>query len=121
MATQPPKARASKRRSTRVAAGVSMNVRGTDGDGKPFVERRVTLEVSFQGCRYYSRYDLPKDTSLTVEISIQRKIPPLSPTALVWSGCEDRRNCGECSMWVEFEAPGNIWGLVESAGGLAAG
>jgi len=29
-------------------------VRGIDGNGQPFLERRVTLEVSFQGCKFFS-------------------------------------------------------------------
>ncbi len=64
-----PAHNSTKRRSTRVAAGVFLRVRGIDGNGQPFMEQRVTLEVSFQGCKYFSRYALPTNSWLTLEIS----------------------------------------------------
>jgi tetratricopeptide (TPR) repeat protein len=103
----------SKRRSTRVAAGVSMNVRGVDGNGQAFVERRVTLEVSFQGCKYYSRYDLPKDTWLTVEIPNQEENAGKQPyrARVAWLRRSPQLR-GLFQVGVEFEAAGNIWGLA---------
>ncbi|MBZ5662259.1 MAG: DnaJ domain-containing protein [Acidobacteriia bacterium] len=113
MAIQRPQAQSSKRRSTRVAAGVSMNVRGLDANGQAFVERRVTLEVSFQGCKYYSRYELPKDTWLTVEIPNQKKDLNLQPyrARVAWLRRSPQLR-GLFQVGVEFEAPGNFWGLA---------
>jgi curved DNA-binding protein CbpA len=104
---------AGKRRSTRVAAGVSMNVRGLDANGQAFVERRVTLEVSFQGCKYYSRYDLPKDTVLTVEIPGARKTSGMEQyrARVAWLHRSPQLR-GLFQVGVEFETPGNFWGIA---------
>lgn len=114
MANQRPGTQSSKRRSTRVAAGVSVNVRGLDGNGQAFVERRVTLEVSFQGCKYYSRYDLPKDSWLTVEIPSQQKEPKPQPyrARVAWLRRSPQLR-GLFQVGLEFEAPGNFWGLAD--------
>ena len=113
MATKRPVNLPFKRRSTRVAAGVSMNVRGMDGNGQPFLERRVTLEVSFQGCKYYSRYSLPTNTWLTMEISNGQENTASQPirARVVWLRRSQQLR-GLFQVGVELEAPGNVWGLV---------
>lgn len=90
-----------------------MNVRGIDADGKAFLERRVTLEVSFQGCRYYSRYDLPKDTRLIVEIPHPQEKSSLQSfkARVAWLRRSPQLR-GLFQVGVEFEAPGNFWGIA---------
>ncbi len=103
----------SKRRSTRVASSVSVRVRGTDGNGKPFVEQRVTLEVSFQGCKFFSRYALPLNSWLTVEVPNKEENSSAQQfrARVAWLR-RSRTLKGLFQVGVEFEAPGNIWGLA---------
>jgi tetratricopeptide (TPR) repeat protein len=103
----------SKRRSTRVAAGVSVRVRGIDGKGQPFMEQRVTLEVSLQGCKYFSRYALPTNSWLTVEVSNNQENSASQHfrARVAWLH-RSRTLRGLFQVGLEFEAPGNIWGLV---------
>lgn len=90
-----------------------MNVRGLDANGQAFVERRVTLEVSFQGCKYYSRYDLPKDTIITVEIPNSRKDSNTEQyrARVAWLHRSPQLR-GLFQVGVEFEVPGNFWGIA---------
>jgi len=63
---------ASRRRSTRVSEAVFLKVTGSDGDGQSFLEQTGTIELSFQGCRYFSRHAVPKDSWLMLEIHEER-------------------------------------------------
>jgi curved DNA-binding protein CbpA len=113
MVARNPAHKSTKRRSTRVAAGVSLRVRGIDGNGQPFTEQRVTLEVSYQGCKYFSRYSLPTNSWLTMEISNQQEnstSPPFRARVAWLSRSPTLR--GLFQVGVEFEAPGNVWGLA---------
>ncbi|MGD0906468.1 MAG: DnaJ domain-containing protein [Candidatus Acidiferrales bacterium] len=113
MATSHPPPKILKRRSTRVAAGVFVGVRGIDANGQPFTERRVTLEVSFQGCKFYSRYALPKNSWLTMEIpNKQANSASQGFRARVAWARRSRTLPGLFQVGVELEAPGNIWGLA---------
>ena len=113
MVTPHPAHYLSNRRSTRVVAGESLRVRGIDGNGQPFVEQRVTLEVSFQGCKYFSRYALPKNSWLTVEISNKQENTTSQQirARVAWLS-RSRTLRGLFQVGVEFEAPGNVWGLA---------
>jgi tetratricopeptide (TPR) repeat protein len=113
MVTSNPPRPSSKRRSTRVASSVSVKIRGTDGAGQPFVEQRVTLEVSFQGCKFFSRYALPLDSWLIVEVpNEERKSDASNFRARVAWLRRSRTLKGLFQVGVEFEAAGNIWGLA---------
>src|SRR5262249_20390145 len=57
-----------RRRSTRVAHAVFLTVTGIHGEGQPFVEEMATLELSLHGCRYFSKYDVPKNSCLVLEL-----------------------------------------------------
>ena len=108
----PPKL--SKRRSTRVAAGVFVGVKGIDANGQPFTERRVTLEVGLQGCKFYSRYPLPKNSWLTMEIpNKQSNSASQDFRARVAWARRSRTLPGLFQVGVELESPGNIWGLAD--------
>jgi hypothetical protein len=111
--TQKSPDRRSKRRSTRVAAGVFLRVRGVDANGQPFMEDTGTLEVSFQGCRYFSRHALAANTWLTIEITNQdgSSKSPQFRARVAWA--RKSRNIREMfQVGVEFETPGNIWTLA---------
>jgi tetratricopeptide (TPR) repeat protein len=113
MATSDPTNFLSKRRSTRVAADVYMGVRGIDKDGQPFLEQRWTLEVSFHGCKFYSRYALPKNSWLTIEIPNKVGNSASQPfrARVAWRSRSPVLR-GLFQVGVEFEAPGNLWGLA---------
>lgn len=113
MATQRSAKPSYKRRSTRVTAGVPLNVRGVDANGQPFLERRVTLEVSSQGCKYYSRYALPPDSWLNMEITNNREnsTPQAFRARVAWLRRSQHLR-GLFQVGVELEAPGNVWGLA---------
>ena len=102
-----------KRRSTRVAADVYMGVRGVDRDGQPFLEQRWTLEVSFHGCKFYSRYALPKNSWLTIEIPNKVGNAASQPfrARVAWLSRSPVLR-GLFQVGVEFEVPGNLWGLA---------
>src|SRR5712664_2752697 len=108
-----PAHNSTKRRSTRVAAGVFLRVRGIDGNGQPFMEQRVTLEVSFQGCKYFSRYALPTNSWLTVEVSKQQENSAAEQfRARVWWLHRSRTLRGLFQVGLELEVPVNVWGLA---------
>ena len=86
-----------------------MLVRGVDLLGQPFEERTVTVNLNLHGCRYASKYQLPRNSWVTLEFV---------------SG-EARRNVRARVAWilrphsvrdffqvaVELEGPANIWGV----------
>src|SRR5579875_353259 len=57
-----------RRRSERIAQSLPVVVRGIDLLGQPFEERSSTLNLNLHGCRYASKYHLPKNTWVTLEI-----------------------------------------------------
>jgi curved DNA-binding protein CbpA len=114
MATPNTGNRPNKRRSTRVKTGVFLDIRGTDGDGKSFMERRVTLEVSFHGCRYYSRYSLPANSYVTMEISNKKEKSGSADVRARVAWCRRSSHLGGLFLvGVEFETPGNIWDIAD--------
>ena len=114
MSTPKPGQRPYQRRSTRVTAGVFLDIRGTDKTGKTFMERRVTLDISFQGCKYFSRYALPMNSWVTMEISNKNESSPSKEVRarVVW--CRRSQQLGGLfQVGVEFEKPGNIWEIAD--------
>lgn len=98
-----------RRRSQRVSKSLPIVVRGIDLLGQSFEERTSTLALNVHGCRYASKYHLPKNTWVTIE-SGQRG---------------ERRNLRARVAWiqrphsvreffqiaVELESPANIWDI----------
>jgi hypothetical protein len=105
---------ATTRRSTRVAQSVMMTVTGVDGNGEPFTEQTGTLELSSQGCKYFSRHALAKNAWLTLEIAGEPDESPAQKyrARVVWSR-KSRNLPGLFQVGVEFEAAGNVWGLAD--------
>ena len=99
-----------RRRSQRVSECVPLIVRGIDLLGHPFEERTETLTLNLQGCRYFSRHHLPRNSWISIEV--------MNP--------HERRNVRARVAWihrphsirdlfqvaVELEGTANIWGLA---------
>jgi len=104
---------AGRRRSTRVAQAVFLNVAGLDADGLPFEEQTGTMELSFHGCRYFSRHDVLKNSWLTLQGISSEGVSPLPHfRARVVSVRKSQRLPGLLQVGVELEAPGNVWGVA---------
>jgi hypothetical protein len=102
-----------KRRSTRVVQAVPVTVTGVDALGQPFKERTTTVSVNCHGCRYQSKHYVPKNSTITLEIS--RRDAGLPPRALggrvIW--VERPRTVRELfQVGLEFETSGNVWDIA---------
>ncbi len=77
------------------------------------MEQTGTIELSFQGCRYFSRHPVPKNSWLSLEIPSEQahSLPQHSRARVAWV-CKSRNLRGLFQVGVEFEAPGNVWGLA---------
>jgi hypothetical protein len=104
---------ADKRRSTRVALSIAVIVAGVDALGEPFREATTTTEVNCYGCRYRSKNYVHKGSSVAVEIPHpELQAPPrLTRSRVVWVQ-RPRRLREPYEVAVEFEVPGNIWGIA---------
>lgn len=102
-----------KRRSSRVHQAVSLTASGNDVQGKPFIEHTGTLEVSFHGCRYFSKHAVAKDAWLTLNIPNQLVSggPHRFRARVAWVS-KSRKMQNLFQVGVEIEQPGNIWGLA---------
>jgi hypothetical protein len=104
---------AEKRRSARLLHSVPIIVTGTDALGQPFKESTATVMVSCTGCKYRSTHYVPKNSTLTVEISGGNapRSRRLMQARVVWvqrpSNYRDQFHIA-----VEFEVPGNVWGVA---------
>jgi hypothetical protein len=96
-----------RRRSERVTESLPIIVRGVDLLGQPFEERTATLAFNLHGCRYPSRYHLPKNTWVTIEITRGSK-PRNVRARVAW--VQRPRSVRELfQIAVELESSGNIW------------
>jgi tetratricopeptide (TPR) repeat protein len=104
----------SRRRSTRVNRAVFLTVTGIGSDGQPFEEQTGTMELSFHGCRYFSRHAVVKDSWLTLQEIPAEKTAAPSPSfrARVVSVRKSQKLPGLLQVGVELESPGNIWNLA---------
>lgn len=102
-----------KRRSTRIVQAVPITVTGVDALGQPFKERTTTVMVNCHGCKYQSKHYVPKNSNVTLEIP--RPEPSLPARSVqgrvVW--VQRPRTVRELfQIGLEFEAPGNFWGIA---------
>jgi hypothetical protein len=82
-------------------------VRGVDLLGQPFEEKTSTLSFNLHGCRYSSRYQLPKNTWITLEIpesSGGRNVR----ARVAWIQ-RPHSTRDHFQVAVELESPANIW------------
>lgn len=96
-----------RRRSERVTESLPIIVRGIDLLGQPFEERTATLTFNLQGCRYPSKYHLPKNTWVTVEIVRGAKLHNVRARVAWVQRPHSVRELFQIA--VELESPSNIW------------
>ncbi len=101
---------AHKRRSTRVVHAMPLTVAGRDAAGSPLQEQTATISLNCHGCRYFSRHRVEKDSWLMVQLPGAPSSPLRARVAWIE---KSRRLKGLFQVAVEFEAPGNIWGIAK--------
>ncbi len=104
---------AQQRRSTRLLRAVPLAVVGHDAAGRPLQEHTATLSINCHGCRYFSRYHVEKNAWLTLEIAGAAASPESHRlrARVAWVQ-KSRRLQGLFQVGVEFEVPGNVWGIA---------
>ena len=100
---------AQRRRSERVSQSLPLTVRGHDLLGWPFEEPTTTVSFNLHGCRYTSKYHLPKNTWVT--LSVKRGYESSDRRARVAWVQRPRAIREFFQVAVEFEKPANIWAL----------
>lgn len=100
---------AQRRRSERVSQSLPMTVRGHDLLGRPFEEPTITVSFNLHGCRYTSKYHLPKNTWVTLRV--KRGCEPTDRRARVAWVQRPGAIREFFHVAVEFEKPANIWAL----------
>jgi hypothetical protein len=96
-----------RRRSGRVSESLPIIVRGVDLLGQPFEERTATLAFNLHGCRYASKYHLPKNTWVTVEVARGPKLHNVRARVAWVQRPHSVRELFQIA--VELESAANIW------------
>jgi hypothetical protein len=102
-----------KRRTTRVVQALPIKVKGEDALHEPFTEQTSTVMVSCHGCKYQSKYYVPKGSVVTVEIPrLAGGSSPRTVTAkVIW--VQRPRNPRETlHIGLEFDVAGNVWDIA---------
>ena len=100
------------RRSSRIERTVPLHIMGTDKNGQPFVEESSVVSLNRHGCQYSSRHELPLKSRVTLRVT--RSGGPAYPLVVRARVCSilSPQAPGEfCQVGVEFETPGNLWGI----------
>jgi hypothetical protein len=101
-----------RRRSERVPQSLPVIVRGIDLLGQPFEERSSTLDLNLHGCRYASKYHLPKNSWVTLEIARGTERDNVR-ARVAW--VQRPRSVRELfQIAVELESPADFWDLDQS-------
>lgn len=101
-----------KRRTTRVVQALPIKVKGKDALHEPFTEQTSTVMVSCHGCKYQSKYYVPKGSVVTLEIPrLAGAAAPRTVTAkVIW--VQRPRNPRELlHIGLQFEVAGNVWDI----------
>ncbi|MGH9735471.1 MAG: hypothetical protein ACRD8A_12885 [Candidatus Acidiferrales bacterium] len=93
-------------------------MRGTDLLGQPFEERTATLNFNLHGCRYASRYHLPRNAWVTLEVPRGSEFENARARVAWIQRPHSVREFFQVS--VELEAPQNIWRFEPSPQDWAA-
>lgn len=101
------------RRSTRIEKSVPLIVLGQNQMGEPFMERTVSVTLNKHGCRYPSRHDYGVGTWVTLQLvgMIGGDEKPQAVRAMVRSIHPPASLRELQQVGVEFETPGNVWGI----------
>ncbi len=90
---------------------VPITVTGTDALGQPFKERTTTVMVNCHGCKYQSKHYVPKNSMVTLDIPRPEGGPFHTQGRVVW--VQRPRTVRELfQIGLEFEVPGNFWGIA---------
>jgi len=90
---------------------VPITVTGTDALGQPFKERTTTVMVNCHGCKYQSKHYVPKNSIVTLDIPRPEGGPFHTQGRVVW--VQRPRTVRELfQIGLEFEVPGNFWGIA---------
>lgn len=101
-----------RRRSQRVSEAVPLVVRGVDLLGHAFEERTSTLVLNLQGCRYFSKYHLPRNSWISIEVA-NGGAPRNVRARVAWiHRPHSIRDLFQVA--VEFDGAANIWGLASA-------
>lgn len=103
--------RVQRRRSERVTRSLPIVVRGVDLLGQEFEERTATLSVNLHGCRYASRYHLPKNTWITMEIARGAEFCNVRARVAWIQRPHSVREFFQINA--ELETPQNVWWLEQ--------
>jgi hypothetical protein len=90
-----------------VAQSVPVVIRGVDFLGQPFEERTSTLSFNLHGCRYASRYHLPKNSWVTLETARGSESRNVRARVAWIERPHSLREFFQVS--VELEMPVNLW------------
>ncbi len=104
-----------RRRSQRVSESIPLIVRGIDLLGHPFEERTETLTLNLQGCRYFSRHHLPRNSWISIEVANGDE--PRNVRARVAWIHRPHSIRDLFQVAVELEGSANIWGLQSAPAG----
>ena len=97
-----------RRRSERVSEPIPIVVRGVDLLGQPFEERTSTLVFNLHGCRYASKYHLPRNSWVTLELKQGDELHNVR--ARIASVHRPHSIRERFQVSVELESAANIWG-----------
>lgn len=98
-----------RRRSKRVSESVPLVVRGVDLLGHPFEERTATLTLNLQGCRYFSKHHLPRNSWISIEVAHNGEARNVRARVAWIHRPHSIRDLFQIA--VELEGAANIWGL----------
>jgi hypothetical protein len=100
------------RRSTRLNAVVPITVMGVDSYRGPYREDVSTVSVSCHGCRYESKHDVLTNSWVMLELNGKdHGTETVSARGLVKWVKRPPETAGTYETAIEFEDPGNIWGI----------
>lgn len=101
-----------RRRSQRISESVPLVVRGIDLLGHTFEERTSTLTLNLQGCRYFSKHHLPRNSWISIEVANGSE--PRNVRARVAWIHRPHSIRDLFQVAVELEGTANIWGLASA-------
>ena len=104
-----------RRRSERISKSLPVIVRGIDLLGQPFEERTSTLALNLHGCRYVSKYHLPKNTWVTLEVPDEPRRRHVRARVAWIQRPHSVREFFQIA--VELESPSNIWNISSPPAG----
>jgi curved DNA-binding protein CbpA len=91
-----------------------LTISGSDALDNKFQEQTGTVSINCHGCRFFTRNHLVKDDWLSVEIPARNanETAQCLQARVVWAEKSGWLK-GMFQVGVEFETPGNVWGLAD--------